>query len=485
MSDSQIVNENGKPATVETRSNRRAQWAEEARGTRENMRGNFWVQKRADLVNEAEAILEKAQVQGRELTDGESRWFDKVKSDIDFVTGRVDAYHEARDAELAKAGVLPSRNGEEQGGLLPAEGHRARLSHLQKTSGAAGRRYADLFPTADDTGGFRSGEEFLRLVASGLSDERILKMNAATQIESVPSLGGYVVPEVLSRQWLDSSLESEIVRPRARVFPMTSETLKIGGFDVSDLSTSSPAGLRAEWAEENSTAAPQVGKFRIVGLKAHKLRLYTEASNELVADGLDFESQFGQKMVEGLSWNLDDAFLSSGTGAGQPLSILNDPSLVVVTKEGGQGAGTILYENIVRMFARLHPSAIQGATWVASSTTIPQLLSLYIGTGTSGTIMPAVKEGSGNFTLLGMPLLFTEKLPPLGTKGDILLVNFSNYAIGLRKEVVLEKSNAPGWSRDVTSYRIILRADGMGLWNKAQTPKNGDSRSWAVALATR
>jgi HK97 family phage major capsid protein len=137
------------------------------------------------------------------------------------------------------------------------------------------------------------------------------------------------------------------------------------------------------------------------------------------------------------------------------------------------------------MFSRLHPSCMAGAVWVASSTTLPQLLTLSVDVGTAGALMPAVKESNGIFTLLGMPLLFTEKLPTLGNKGDLVLVNFSNYAIGLRTEVVLEKSNAPGWSRDVTSYRIILRADSMGLWNKPQTPKNGDSRSWAVALAAR
>jgi HK97 family phage major capsid protein len=257
------------------------------------MRGKFWVQKRADLVNEAEAILERAQVQGRELTPGEEQWFEKTKADIDFCAGRVAAHNEQRDAELTKMGMLPSRNGgQEQSDLLP-ESHRARLSHLQKTPGASGRRYGDLFPHAGDAGGFASGEEFLRIVASSMSDERILRLNADTNLESIPSAGGYTVPEILSRQWLDSALESEIVRPRARVLPMTSETLKIGGFDVSDLSTSLPAGLRTEWAEENSPAVPQVGKFRIIGLKAHKLRLYTEASNELVADGVDFESQFG------------------------------------------------------------------------------------------------------------------------------------------------------------------------------------------------
>jgi HK97 family phage major capsid protein len=124
---------------------------------------------------------------------------------------------------------------------------------------------------------------------------------------------------------------------------------------------------------------------------------------------------------------------------------------------------------MVKMFARLHPKAMKGACWMASSTTIPPFLSLYLGTGTSGTLMPAGKEANGNFTLLGMELVCTEKLPVLGNKGDLVLVNFSNHVLGMRQEVVLEKSNAPGWGRDVMSYHVILRADGMGKWNKPQT----------------
>lgn len=112
-------------------------------------------------------------------------------------------------------------------------------------------------------------------------------------------------------------------------------------------------------------------------------------------------------------------------------------------------------------------------------------MTLSVDIGAGGAFTPAVKEANGRFSLLGLELLFTEKLPVLGQKGDIVLVNFQHYALGLRKEVILEKSNAPGWTRDVMSYCVILRADGMGRWNKAQTPKNGDSRSWVVTLAAR
>ncbi|NOT55864.1 MAG: phage major capsid protein [Deltaproteobacteria bacterium] len=444
-------------------------------------------QQRADLTNEMEGLLQRCSDENfREFTAEESAEYEKKKVALERVVKHLAVEEEQEQANMRLAPLGASRGAPQWApGQANFESHRARLEQMQQKPGAQGRRYGDLFPNAGDSGGFTSGEEWLRTVASGMSDGRILQMNAATHLEGVGSSGGFVVPEVLSRAWLDASLENEIVRPRCQVVPMTSESLKVAGFDISDMSTASPFGFKPEWSMENSDATPQTGKFRVIELHSKKLRLYSEASTELVMDGNDFESQVGQAMIAAIGWGLDDACLSSGTGAGMPKSILNDAALITVAKEAGQANGTILYENILKMFARLHPNAMKGAVWVANATTLPQLLTMSVGIGAAGALMPAVKESNGTFSLLGMELLFTEKLPVLGQKGDILLVNFSNYVLGLRKEVVLEKSNAPGWGRDVMSYRVILRADAQGKWNKAQTPKNGDSRSWCVALAAR
>jgi len=56
-----------------------------------------------------------------------------------------------------------------------------------------------------------------------------------------------------------------------------------------------------------------------------------------------------------------------------------------------------------------------------------------------------VQEESGKFTLLGKEVLFTEKCPALGAKGDLILADLSQYAIGMRKEIALDRSNVPGW----------------------------------------
>ncbi len=165
--------------------------------------------------------------------------------------------------------------------------------------------------------------------------------------------------------------------------------------------------------------------------------------------------------------------------------MLNDPALIVVTKETNQAASTIVYENVTKMFARLHPACLKNAIWIANSTSIPQLLSMSIAVGTGGSFIPAVIQQNGQHSLLGLPLIFSEKVPALSSQGDLTLCDLSQYAIGMRRELAIDKSNVPGWTEDCVDFRVIGRVDGMGTWSSAITPDNGDSLSWAVTLGAR
>jgi len=101
------------------------------------------------------------------------------------------------------------------------------------------------------------------------------------------------------------------------------------------------------------------------------------------------------------------------------------------------------------------------------------------------TAQPVVTQNGSDFRMLTRPLLFSEKLPNLSSQGDLILADFSQYQIGLRKELTLEKSAHVGWQTDSIGYRAILRADGQGRWKQAFVPKSGSSLSWVVTLQAR
>jgi HK97 family phage major capsid protein len=303
-------------------------------------------------------------------------------------------------------------------------------------------------------------------------------------VEGIPEFGGYSVPEEYGAFLMDKSLENEIIRPRATVWAMGSETKKVPAFDGADRTNNLFGGISGEWLEEGQTGTRKTAKLRLIQLKAKKLACFSQASNELIADGMSFEEMLAGALIKGLGWYMDYAFIN-GTGEGQPLGIINDPALITVDKEDSQSAATITYQNVVNMFSRLAPSCFTNAVWLANPSVIPQLLTMTITIGTGGAQIPVFREESGKFTLLGKEVLFTEKCPALGAKGDLILADLSQYAIGMRKEIALDRSNVPGWMEDMTDYRVIVRVDGQGTWDKPITPKNGATLSWAVALEAR
>ena len=351
---------------------------------------------------------------------------------------------------------------------------------METTSSVKGKDFRSMFGADLSRGEFKDFDEFLGAVASGRADARL---EQRAMIEGVGSAGGFLVPTEFASELLDASLESEVVRPRAHVVPMISDTKKIACFDNSD-HTNLYGGLAIQMLSEEGTATRQTGKTRIVELKAKKGAIYVQASREVLEDGMSFEEQLKNAMTSSLAFGMDYLFLQ-GTGAGEPLGILNDPALIVVSKEVSQAASTICYENCVKMLARLAPSCYSNAVWLANNTTIPEMLTMQIAIGTAGSFIPAVVRSNGQNSLLNLPLIFTEKLPSLGSKGDILLVDLSSYIIGLRSDLVIDRSNVPGWLTDMEDFRVIARFDGMGSWKSAITPKNGDSLSYCVTLAER
>jgi HK97 family phage major capsid protein len=334
-----------------------------------------------------------------------------------------------------------------------------------------------------DRGGFKDSREFIEVLISGKFDKRL--STRANMIEGVFSDGGASVAEEYAAQWLDYPLEDEIIRPLATVWPMKSATRKIPGFDGSDRSGGEYfGGFEMEFLAEEQTRTKQTAKLRMIELKARKGAIFTDVSNELMADGLGFESQLTMALRKSISRGMDNAFIN-GNGASEPQGILSSPSLISVTAESGQDSDTILYQNITKLYARMYPAGRRRAVFIASDTTIPQLLALSVPVGTGGSAVPVLKEDSGRFSMLGRPVYFTELMPVLGDANDIIFCDVSQYGIGIRKEMSIDVSNAPGWTQDLTSLRIIVRFDGQGTWSKPITPKKGDTQSWVVGLTAR
>jgi HK97 family phage major capsid protein len=306
----------------------------------------------------------------------------------------------------------------------------------------------------------------------------------------VPSDGGFLIPEALRSELLRVALESAIVRPRARIIPM--ETLRVPFPTIDSTSNASSVfgGVVCYWTEEGATLTDTTPSFGRIVLDAKKLTAYTTAPQELIADSIiSFQPFINEIFPEALTFYEDIAFLK-GSGVGEPVGSLSagNGAIISVTKEVGQPAASIVWENIVKAFARMLPSSLGRAVWVASIDTFPELATMALSVGTGGSAIWLNNGVQGPpMTILGRPVVFTEKAPAaLGTQGDISFVDFGFYLVGDRQTMSASVSEHYRFGNDELAFKIIERVDGRPWLNSAITPQNsGATLSPFVQIATR
>lgn len=306
---------------------------------------------------------------------------------------------------------------------------------------------------------------------------------------SVPADGGFLIPESLRSELLRVSLESAVVRPRARVIPMDSLTVPFPTIDSTSNASNVYGGITAYWTEEAGALTESSATFGRIKLEAKKLTAYTEVPNELFQDSIISLAAFiNDVFPEALAWFEDIAFMR-GTGVGEPLGFLNtgNAAAVAVAKETGQAADTILWENIVKMYARMLPTSLARAVWIAHIDTFPELATMALSVGTGGSAVWLSNGVSGPpMSILGRPVFFTEKAETLGDAGDINFADLGYYLIGDRQTMQADSSPHYKFANDLTSMRFIERVDGTPWIKNPITPNKGtNTLSPFVKIAAR
>lgn len=342
--------------------------------------------------------------------------------------------------------------------------------------------YCSLFGSSDGYRWEDKESSFFQAVFSGRHHPGLLTRGMT---ETIPSDGGFLVPSQLAAQIHAVSLENEIVMPRCFVQPMISNECKIPAMTIGNHSANLYGGFTASYTAETGTITEHNPTVRNMELHAKKLTGMLRFSNELAADIPGGENQLINICGKGLAWYRDRAFLK-GTGAGEPLGILNGGCTISVAKEAGQKADTIVYENLVKMVGRLHPGCFNNAIWIIQVSAIPQLLQLSMAVGTGGNAIPVLSESNGQWTILTRPVIFTEKTEKLGDLGDVILADLSQYVVGLRSEMRFDTSIHVHFDTDELMARLIERHDGQPLWDSPLTLEDGvNTVSPFVILAER
>ncbi|HEY8065610.1 MAG TPA: phage major capsid protein [Methylosinus sp.] len=336
-------------------------------------------------------------------------------------------------------------------------------------------------------GGFRSFGEWARAVIDAgdnfVTDHRLLRApSGAGEVD--PTSGGFAVPDEFISDLVGSLYAESVLAPlcdrherengRPVKRPMIDETSRVDG--------SRWGGVKVLWKEEAATVSSTLPRLKQYEFQPHSLLGYCVVSNELAGDAPMLGSYLTRAFGSEMSFVLDRAILL-GKGAGQPLGILNTPSLISVAAEGGQSAATIVRENIQKMWQRLPAPSRRRAVWIVNEDASHELDRPDSSGGWAGVFVQP-SNGERFARLKGAPVLELEQAPALGTLGDIVLADLSQYI--LVENYAMAISGHAQFLNDQLVFRFRMRVDGAPAWSSPITPYNGtQTRSPFVALAAR
>lgn len=310
--------------------------------------------------------------------------------------------------------------------------------------------------------------------------------------QATGSLGGFLVPPAFSQDIWDgmeaddnnllSLCDQHTVTGESLTFPAVDETSRADGYRA--------GGIRGYWKSEASQMTSSYPKLRQVSIEPQELYVFAYVTDKLLRNAGSLEGFLKKKASQELVFKIGDAIVN-GTGAGQPLGILNSPCLVSVAKETSQAADTILAENVLKMRQRLHMNLWNRSVWLANQDTLDQLERLYIPVKNVGQTenvggFPKPMFNGDAMTLLGRPVKFTEFSATVGDAGDLVLAAMGDYLAGVRGTVRSDLSIHLRFDYNETAFRFLTEVDGRPWLQSAITPyKGSNTLSAFIALDAR
>jgi HK97 family phage major capsid protein len=296
--------------------------------------------------------------------------------------------------------------------------------------------------------------------------------------ESSGTTGGYIVPPDFYNQLLAIAAEDNRFRQYAFVQPMASATLQFPYLDITTAQAAgnSPffGGVIAYWTSEAQTRTEVEPAFKMMELKAQELSGYSVSSNIILQDAaFGLEKFLFTLFGKAVAWYEELAFLQ-GNGVGKPIGVLNAAAAISVNRNT---ASHFYFADVSTMMSKLLPASFNRAQWWVSPTVVSDLLQLK--DGANRAIFISIDQGATKppvWKLLNLPVNITEKLPALGTKGDVMLIDPSLYVIGDRMMLEIAASEHVNFLKNQMTWRFVERIDGRPWLDNAITLQDGTSQ---------
>lgn len=337
------------------------------------------IDKKEQLMKQAEDLLQKAQSEQRKLDDGETEKFNAIKMQIADVEDELRKLNNTLKKESRKM---------------------EKFSLLKAINDVANNRQLD--------------ERSQEVVNQGVTEMRKAGLSYSGQIQlpveersdiaaTVESSGKEVVAE--DKLNILEPLRANLVLTSAGASYMTGL--------IGNVSIPAYSGSNVGWAGETGAATDGSGTFSEVNLEPKRLTAYIDVSKQfLIQDSASAEEMLKRDIVAAISNKLEATILGNEAGSTtKPAGILNG----VVADQS-----EITYNDLVNMEATLESKNVRGdIKFIVSPSAKATLKTLPIATGSDKF---AMVDGEVN----GYPVLSTSAVAGKG----VIFGNFADYVIG-------------------------------------------------------
>lgn len=449
-------------------------------------------EKLASFNAAAQAIRDKAESEGRDLTSEEENDLEAALSGFNETHSRLEQLQEMerQNAVLTKSSGRKTK---------PDEPQDEPLSPTDVPPSRFQKRRDDirvLKPNWAGTGGFDNLGAFALQVKEAVLNNGIpsgqlrqcqeyLASASTYGNEAVGADGGFAVPQDFKTAIMNKVLAEDSLVPLCAQETVGSNSLTFPKDETTPWQTT--GGIQAYWDGEAAAATQSKPLLENTTLKLNKIRALVPMTEEVMEDAAGMNVYLNLKAPAKIGFKVNLAIIQ-GTGVGQPLGILNSAAHVSVAKESGQVADTLVGNNLIKMYSRMPAGNRRRAVWFINQDIEPQLLKLSVpGTDNTGNAvtgwgaliyMPPNGLSSAPFgTIFGRPVFPTQACETLGDKGDILFADLSEYLVLLKSGTNprTETSMHLWFDQDLLAFKFSLRIGGLPLWSSSIAARDGSA----------
>lgn len=337
-------------------------------------------------------------------------------------------------------------------------------------------------------------QAILAAIKGGSVDERLLRINAAASGAATSPLedGGFLIQTESSREiWQNPVAVGQLAPQCAKIqigegfnaveVPRLKDTNRTDGSRL--------GGLAVYRAGEAASVDFTKIKFDKVRMEATKMMGYAAFTHEVLRDAAAVESMTINGIKDEFSVVLDEEIYDGDGSQGRCFGYMSSGAKIQISKETNQPGLTVVPQNVVKMYARMHPRFRPNAQWHYNIDIEPQLHLMTLPIGTAGIpvfLPPTGLVSAPNGMLYGKPLVPVETAETLGTAGDLNLVDLSQYVLVYKEGIRVARSEHVLFASDQVVVRFSMEVNGQAKYDTPITPKKGtNTLSPFITLATR